>query len=129
MMIRSFRTSVVAASVLLRGLVASAAPPALESTTEAESQEMSRFFIVAPERFHSELTDYVRHKQKLLKTELVSLEQTLKSSDGVDDPERPKRFLHEAWHKRHLKYVLLVGDVDVLPVRKNSDDDAPPGIL
>ena len=34
-----------------------------------------------------------------------------------DDPERLKRFLYDAWRKRHLKYVLLAGDVDVLPVR------------
>ncbi len=76
-----------------------------------------RFFIVAPERFHAELKDYVAHKRKLLPTELISLEKALKATAGAADPERLKRFLYDAWRRRHLKYVLLVGDVDVLPVR------------
>ena len=34
-----------------------------------------------------------------------------------DDPEKLKRFLYAAWQKRHARYVLLVGDATVLPVR------------
>jgi Peptidase family C25 len=92
-------------------------PPVQAGTTDGKAQDSPRFFIVAPERFHAELKEYIEHKQKLLSTELVSLEATLKATAGVDDPERLKRFLYEAWRKRNLKYVLLVGDVDVLPVR------------
>src|ERR1022692_1767933 len=91
--------------------------PVQAGAKDAKSPEAARFFIVAPERFHALLKEYVEHKQKLLNTELVSLEKTLKATTGVDDPERLKRFLYDAWRKRHLKYVLLVGDVDVLPVR------------
>jgi hypothetical protein len=75
------------------------------------------FFIVAPERFHGALEGYLAHKKKLMPTELVSLETVLKSSPGVDDPERLKHHLYDAWRKRDLGYVLLVGDVDTLPVR------------
>jgi hypothetical protein len=49
--------------------------------------------------------------------ELKSLEDILKSSSGVDDPEKLKRFLHSEWQHRNLGYALLVGDVDVMPVR------------
>ena len=73
--------------------------------------------IVAPERFHAALEAYVKHKQAQLPTRLVSLESTLKSSPGVDDPERLKRFLFTAWRQENLGYALLVGDADVLPVR------------
>ncbi|MFO0965316.1 MAG: C25 family cysteine peptidase [Gemmataceae bacterium] len=75
------------------------------------------FCIVAPASFHGALKEYVEHKKKLLPTELVSLEKVLKASAGRDDPERLKRFLYDAWRKRGLGYVLLVGDVDVMPVR------------
>jgi len=75
------------------------------------------FYIVAPDAFHEALAPYVKHKRKHFKTELVSLEKILKTSRGVDDPERLKRFLYEGWKNRKLGYVLLVGDVDVMPVR------------
>jgi hypothetical protein len=83
----------------------------------ARAQDKPRFFIVAPNSFHAELKDYVAHKQKWFNTELISLERVLKRTAGVDDPEKLKRFLYNAWRKQQLKYVLLVGDVDVLPVR------------
>lgn len=76
-----------------------------------------RLVIIAPESFHSSLREFVRHKQKQLPTELVSLEHVLKTSQGVDDPERLKRFLYREWRERNLGYALLVGDADVLPVR------------
>jgi hypothetical protein len=93
--------------------------PAVEKALNAGDKEANekRFFIVAPNRFHGALRKYVDHKQTLLPTELVSLEDALKSTKGVDDPERLKRYLYSAWKKRDLGYVLLVGDVDVMPVR------------
>ncbi|HMJ88917.1 MAG TPA: C25 family cysteine peptidase, partial [Candidatus Acidoferrum sp.] len=82
--------------------------------------------IVAPEQFHAALADFVTHKQKLLPTHLQSLETILKQSPGVDDPEKLKRFLFSAWKERGLGYVLLVGDVDVLPVRYMALDRITP---
>lgn len=73
--------------------------------------------VVAPARFHEALREFVAHKRGLLPTELVALEEVLKTSPGVDDPERLKRFLYRAWRERHAGYALLVGDADVLPVR------------
>jgi len=45
------------------------------------------------------------------------LEETLRQNTGVDGPEKLKRFLYQRWRQHNLGYVLLVGDVDVLPVR------------
>ena len=73
--------------------------------------------VVAPEKFHAALAEYLAYKQKLRPTELVSLERTVKTNPGADEPERLKRFLYTAWRKRRLGYLLLVGDVDVMPVR------------
>ena len=77
----------------------------------------NRLLVIAPSAFHPALQEFVAHKQKLLPTELRSLEGILQGTSGVDDPEKLKRFLYAEWHERGLGYVLLVGDVDVLPVR------------
>jgi hypothetical protein len=114
-MLRSLLAFPLAAVLALLGAVDGTLDQAKKAETKAP--DAPRFFIVAPERFHGGLKEYVEHKQKLLHTELVSLEKVLKSTAGIDEPERLKRYLYDAWRHRHLKYVLLVGDVDVLPVR------------
>ncbi|MGO8929876.1 MAG: C25 family cysteine peptidase [Limisphaerales bacterium] len=77
----------------------------------------NRLLVVAPRLFHPALQEFVAHKRTLLPTELLSLEDILQKTSGVDDPEKLKRFLYAQWCELGLGYVLLVGDVDVLPVR------------
>ena len=77
----------------------------------------NRLLVIAPSVFHPALQEFVAHKQVLLPTELWSLEDILQKASGADDPEKLKRFLYAQWRERGLGYVLLVGDVDVLPVR------------
>jgi peptidase C25-like protein len=76
-----------------------------------------RLLIVAPGNFREPLAEYVHFKRQILPTDFASLEEILKSSHGVDDPERLKRFIYDAWRTRRLGYVLLVGDRDIMPVR------------
>ncbi len=78
--------------------------------------------IVAPAAFQEALGDYLAFKRERLPTELVSLEAALadpSAAAGVDDPERLKRFLFARWRPggHGLRYVLLVGDADAMPVR------------
>lgn len=73
--------------------------------------------IVAPDLLAKSLDTFVAHKQRLLPTEVLTLERALAESDGADDPEKLKRSLHRAWRERGIHYVLLVGDADILPVR------------
>ncbi len=73
--------------------------------------------IIAPSRFHKALGPFVAHKKALLPTELVALEEVLKTGHGVDDPEKVKHYLYDAWKTRKVGYALLVGDADVFPVR------------
>jgi hypothetical protein len=99
------------------GAASAPAAPKADAANRPKILQPKRLFIIAPDRFHPIMTEYVRHKPASLRTELVSLEQVLKTTDGADDPERLKRFLYDAWRGRDLGYVLLVGDVDVMPVR------------
>jgi hypothetical protein len=81
------------------------------------SPTKDRLVVIAPRAFHPALAEFIAHKQKLLPTELRSLEEILQRGHGVDDPEKLKHFLYDEWKQRGLGYALLVGDVDVLPVR------------
>lgn len=99
---------------LLGTLAASALAAAPDSNPTNRSK---RLIIVAPDIFHPALSAFVAHKQSLLPTELRSLETILQSVSGADDPEKLKRFLYAEWKTNQLGYALLVGDVDVLPVR------------
>lgn len=86
----------------------------------------AELLIVAPQAFRASLVDYLRYKQAQMPTTLVTLESILKSTEGVDDPERLKRYLYNAWKTKHIGYVLLVGDADVMPVRYMTLDRVTP---
>lgn len=73
--------------------------------------------VVSPASFFPALNEFIAHKEKLLPTRLVPLENILRENPGTDDPEKLKRYLYEQWRTNGLGYVLLVGDVDILPVR------------
>jgi hypothetical protein len=92
----------------------------LISPRESNAQQKAPqkgFVIIAPARFHKALEAFVANKRGQLPTELVALEDVLKGARGVDDPERLKRYLFDAWKARKIGYALLVGDADVMPVR------------
>jgi hypothetical protein len=82
--------------------------------------------IVAPHGFAKELEPFVAHKKKELSVELAFLEDVLAQNQGVDDPEKLKHFLYQAWQQRHVHYVLLVGDSEAMPVRYMVLDRSEP---
>jgi hypothetical protein len=83
----------------------------------AEGPAARTLAVVAPDEFHDDLAEYIAFRNKVLPTTLYSLESILRETDGVDDPERLKRFLYSQWKSDPLGYVLLVGDADVMPLR------------
>ncbi|HXU77020.1 MAG TPA: C25 family cysteine peptidase [Methylomirabilota bacterium] len=90
----------------------------LAATASPPSTNHSRCLaIVAPTAFHPALQEFAARKRQRMTVDLFSLEQILKGGRGVDDPERLKHFLYDRWRNHGLGYALLVGDVDVLPVR------------
>ncbi len=100
--------------VLLAALTWAAWASSLVNSRGADAR---RLLIVAPDAFRTVLHEFVSYKQKILPTEFYSLEQIFEKTAGEDDPAKLKRFLYDQWRNRHLGYALLVGDVDVLPVR------------
>jgi hypothetical protein len=116
-MTRTNRFSVAILVPLFLSLVPRCVPGQTPGTPPGVATSPRKLLIVAPNVFHSALQEFVVHKQKVLPTELCSLEVILQASEGVDHPEKLKRFLYGEWRQHGLGYVLLVGDVDVLPVR------------
>ena len=74
------------------------------------------FMIIAPQAFVVSLRAFQQYKDEQLPTEIVALERALET-EGVDAPERVKRFLYEAWRTRGVRYALLVGHAEIFPVR------------
>jgi hypothetical protein len=114
--------------VFASGFVNFACGP-IQSASAAEisrPQQEKMLLIVVPEKFRDDVAPYVEFKRQFLPTEFFTLEEVLKSSSGVDDPERLKRFFYSAWRNRSLGYVLLVGDRDVMPVRYFVTDNETP---
>ncbi len=77
----------------------------------------SRLVVIAPEAFRPALRAFLSHKANLLPTEFQGLEELLKTQAGADDAEKVKRYLYDEWHEHGVGFALLVGDVDVFPVR------------
>jgi peptidase C25-like protein len=94
----------------LAGIVLSLA--AFRQTAPAKA-----LLIVAPQALEPALTEYVAYKKTILPVQSVPLESIRKSTPGVDDPEKVKRYIFNAWRRDHVGYVLLVGDRDAMPLR------------
>jgi len=84
----------------------------------------TEFLIITHEDFKNALEPLKEHKEQMgLPTKIVTWQELVEKFDGVDNPEKIKRGI-ESYIDSHLKYVMLVGDVDKFPVRycKIHDD-------
>lgn len=77
----------------------------------------NKLLIIAPKSLCAGLKDFVEYKSQYRPTELIELETILVQTEGVDAPEKIKRFLYSEWLNREAGFALLVGDVSVMPVR------------
>ncbi len=115
---RAILTTLTALAVTILSGLATSPSRAGEPTKAAPAAVKRRtLLIVAPRSFQKELQPFVEHKKQELSVESAALEDVLAKNRGVDDPEKLKHFLYQAWRQRHVHYVLLVGDSEVMPVR------------
>jgi hypothetical protein len=88
-----------------------------DSVDAGQSGADGRLLIVAPKQFQKDLKPFVAQKRQVIPVEVATLESVLAKQSGADDPEKLKHFLYEAWRQRQVRYVLLVGDASLMPVR------------
>lgn len=111
-------TLAVVACLPLLLIEAAVMPGAASGEDQPRRADSGRLVIVAPKSFAAALKDYVAHKSQQLPTQLVPLEDVLsQSAAGQDDAEKLKRWIYQQWREQQLRYVLLVGDASVMPVR------------
>jgi peptidase C25-like protein len=80
-------------------------------------QVQDSWAVIAPQAWLSELEPLIAHRGQEFAAAGYALEQILEQQSGFDPPERIKRWLYDRWKNHGLRYVLLVGDADTLPVR------------
>ncbi|MBC7128496.1 MAG: hypothetical protein H5T45_02030 [Thermoplasmatales archaeon] len=91
---------------------------------KTESASLYDFLIISPDAWLNELETLKQHKEsKGIKTIVVGLNEIYSSNvarNGRDDAEKVKYFIKNAIEEWGIKYVMLVGDADIFPVRYAS---------
>jgi len=79
--------------------------------------------VITPSQFAAALDALKVHKEKHgMLTTVITLEKVYQDFSGTDEAEKVKRCIHQRVHEQGIRYVLLMGDSDVLPVRFTKTD-------
>lgn len=79
--------------------------------------------VITPSLFAPALDSLRVHKEKHgLLTTVITLEKVYQDYSGSDEAEKVKRCIHQRVHEQGIRYVLLMGDSDVFPVRFTKTD-------
>ena len=74
--------------------------------------------IISPSKFSRNLQPLIEYKNSVgVRTIYKTTEEIYDGYQGRDEPEKIKYFIKEAIESWNAKYLLLVGDVDSLPIR------------
>jgi len=77
--------------------------------------------IIAPSRFSTTLQPLIEHKNNYgIITFLKTTEGIYNDYEGRDRPEKIKKFLKDTYENYKIKYALLIGDIDKIPMRYAS---------
>ncbi len=75
--------------------------------------------IIAPSEFTIPLHRLVKHKERHdISTKLVTLDEIYADYDGDDEAEKIKYFIRDAIENWGTSYIMLVGSIHKLPIRK-----------
>lgn len=122
--VRSFRggTSIFVVGSLTACVSISAGAPVVRAASDDAGEttaagDKPSFLIIAPRNLAPSLEAFVAFRAREFETRVEILDEAIKGARGIDDAERLKHHLFVAWKGGSARYVLLVGDADVLPVR------------
>ena len=77
--------------------------------------------ILTPTMFRDDLLTLVNHKYNTgIRVYLTTLDQIYSDHEfthGRDEPEKIKLYIASIFKLHHIKYAMLIGDVDQFPVR------------
>lgn len=105
----------------------------VENPEEIDSYSMLRsekplaifdYMIITSQNIIDATTDYTIHdlaehrENRGLKTVIFSIESILTTTPGVDDAEKLRNFIIDSYNDYDISYVLLGGDINIIPMRK-----------
>jgi hypothetical protein len=95
-------------------------PEAIYSYEQRDTRPMSYdYLVVAPEELMDSFQQLVDWRNGLgMASHLVTIEEILAAWDGVDDAERLRNFLIAEYADHSFSYLLLGGDVELVPYRE-----------
>ena len=99
--------------------------PTLNAETKT-TDNVYDLLIITPEKFTENLQPLKEHKEDYnIKTKIVTLEQAYERTcwEGRDKPEKIKYFIKKAYETWGIKYVMLIGSHNLLPVRYVHNQD------
>jgi len=77
--------------------------------------------IIAPNMFSSNIQPLIDHKNDVgIQTFLKTTEDIYYEYEGRDDAEKIKYFIKDAIENQNIAYVLLVGNINLLPIRTSA---------
>jgi hypothetical protein len=89
---------------------------------EAKNQTVNNkgsLLIICPSLFKTALQKLVDHKNSMgIKTSVVTLDEIYSKYEGYDEAEKIKYAIRDEIEVNGIRYVLLVGSIDKLPIRK-----------
>lgn len=94
------------------------------STSRSRASSEAQYLIITNEQFLNAKAPYTvqdladRREAQGLTSKIVTVESIYSSTDGVDNPQKIRYFLREAYRDWGVEYVLIAGDVNVVPVRE-----------
>ena len=99
-------------------------------TSKSVDEEISDFIILCPVGFSNELTSLKIHKENHgISTEIITLEEIYNGSYfpvvGRDQPEQIKYFIKNAVEHWQTKYVMLVGNKNIMPGKSSKGASLP----
>jgi len=112
------------ATILVGLLIWSSLTLGPTQTKAVKTTETCDLAIITPVRYSDALQPLLIHKENHgVATKLVTLDEVYSGSyfsvKGRDDAEKIKYFIKDALDSWALKYVLLMGDVNTIPMRKS----------
>lgn len=90
----------------------------LKNSSKSADIENYDMVIIAPNMFSGALQPLIDHKNSVgVQTFLKTTEDIYDEYQGRDQAEQIKYFIYDSVKNLGIKYVLLIGDIDLLPIR------------
>lgn len=112
---------VFAIGILLLTGVGVNAESLIKTTTSSIATDSYDMVIIAPETFSESIQPLITHKNNHgIQTFLKTTEEIYSEHSGRDSAEQIKYFIKNALEMNNISYVLLIGDINKVPIRKSA---------